>query len=91
MKLEQYILDEWNSMCDDAHRSLLTDCPLAEDEVLVEMRAYLNALESKNKALLQELIECSYEMCSCGHPACKACLRHRQLVAFIEEMRHLRT
>lgn len=48
----------------------------------------VNKLESRNKALLQELIECSYEMCTCEHPACKACLRRRQLVAFIEEMRH---
>lgn len=48
----------------------------------------VNKLESRNKALLQELIECSYDLqCSCGHPACKPCERYKQLMEFIEKMK----
>lgn len=44
----------------------------------------VNKLESRNKALLQELVECATELqCSCGHPACKQCQRYKQLLEFI--------
>lgn len=43
-KPDKYILDEWNSMCDEANKSLRSDCPLLEDETLVEMNKYIGAL-----------------------------------------------
>jgi len=39
---KQYILEEWDSMCARADNSLQSDCPLLEDEVLVEMHKYLS-------------------------------------------------
>ena len=45
-------------------------------------------LKETANAMLQELIECSYELqCLCGHPACKPCQRYGQLAEFIEEMK----
>lgn len=85
---EQYIFEEWDSMCAKANTSLHSDCPLIEDETLVEMHKYVGALREANKAMLQELIECSDELqCLCGHPACKPCWRYGQLVEFIEKMK----
>jgi len=40
---EQYIFDEWDSMCAKANKSLHSDCPLLEDEVLVEMHKYVSS------------------------------------------------
>lgn len=52
------------------------------------LKAYIEEREEAAKALLQELIECSYDLqCSCGHPACKPCERYGQLVEFIELMK----
>lgn len=48
---EQYILEEWDSMCAKANKALHSDCPLLEDEVLVEMHKYVGALERKTKWL----------------------------------------
>lgn len=57
------------------------------DEI-VTLRSRLKIAEKANKKLLQELIECSYDLqCSCDHPACKPCERHGQLSEFIEEMK----
>ncbi len=51
-------------------------------------KARINDLEALNNAMLQELIECSYDLqCSCDHPACKPCERHGQLSEFIEWMK----
>lgn len=40
----QHILEEWDSMCAKAYKSLHSDCPLLEDEVLSEMHKYVGAL-----------------------------------------------
>lgn len=39
---KQYILEEWDSMCAKANKALHSDCPLLEDEVLVEMHKYVS-------------------------------------------------
>lgn len=44
---EQYILDEWNSMCAKANTSLHGDCPTLEDETLVAMHKYMSYLHSQ--------------------------------------------
>ena len=72
------------------------DVKLNRKDVIIDNLAYENLaqkerikeLENGSKAMLQELIECSYELqCLCGHPACKPCQRYGQLVEFIEEMK----
>lgn len=52
---EQYIFDEWDSMCANANKSLHSDCPLLEDETIVEMHKYVGALRIENDKL-RELI-----------------------------------
>jgi len=42
---EQYILDEWAAMLEKAKKHLRSDCPLLEDEVLVEMQKYIERLK----------------------------------------------
>ncbi|MGE9292834.1 MAG: XRE family transcriptional regulator [Puniceicoccales bacterium] len=44
---EQYIFEEWDSMCARANKNLHGDCPLVEDEVLVEMHKYVHNLRAK--------------------------------------------
>lgn len=55
---EQYIFEEWDSMCAKANKSLHSDCPLLEDEVLVEMHAYVGYLgkETELKKIAQEIV-----------------------------------
>lgn len=58
------------------------------NNLLAECYGHIGALENRNKAMLQELIECSYELqCLCGHIACKPCQRYGQLAEFIDEMK----
>lgn len=55
---EQYILEEWDSMCANANKSLHSDCPLLDDEVLVEMHkhvAHLNQRNNELEILLEDL------------------------------------
>ena len=47
----KYILEEWDSMCAIAHKARQGNCPLIEDEVLVEMHKYVGALDSRVVAL----------------------------------------
>ena len=67
----------------------LDSCP--ECDLMIKEKfhkAEVKELKEANKAMLQELIECSYELqCLCGHPACKLCQRYGQLAEFIEEMK----
>ena len=48
---DQYILDEWDSMCAKANKSLHSDCPLLEDETLVEMHKYVGSINQRNNEL----------------------------------------
>ena len=52
---EQYILEEWDSMCSKAYTELQSDCPLLEDEVLTEMHKYFSQLKAEVEALKEEL------------------------------------
>jgi hypothetical protein len=63
---KKYILEEWDSMCAIANKARQSDCPLIEDEVLVEMHKYVGALdkriaelENKEKNLLQAIYNVS--------------------------------
>lgn len=48
---EQYLLDEWDTICAKANKSLHSDCPLLEDEVLVAMHKYVSEQEARISAL----------------------------------------
>lgn len=48
---EQYIFEEWDSMCAKANKSLRGDCPLLEDETLVEIHKHVGALRIENDKL----------------------------------------
>lgn len=48
---EQYLLDEWDTLCARANKSLHSDCPLLEDEVLVAMHKYVSEQEARISAL----------------------------------------
>jgi len=48
---EQYIFEEWESMCANANKSLHADCPLLEDETLVEMHKYVSHINQRNNEL----------------------------------------
>ena len=52
---KQYIFEEWDSMCAKANKSLHSDCPLLEDEVLVVMHKYVGAILIENDRLSREL------------------------------------
>lgn len=53
---EQYILEEWGSMCAKAEQALRSDCPLLEDEVLVEMHKYVVALKAQQVRMREVLL-----------------------------------
>lgn len=48
---EQYILEGWDDICATANTSLDSDCPLLDDEVLVEMHKYVAHLSQRNNEL----------------------------------------
>jgi hypothetical protein len=52
---KKYILEEWDSMCAIANKARQSDCPLIEDEVLVEMHKYVGALDKRIAELGQKL------------------------------------
>jgi hypothetical protein len=45
----EYILKEWEAMCEKAKENLRSDCPLLKDYVLVEMHKYVCALRELTK------------------------------------------
>ena len=51
MQPQDYILQEWDSMCANANKSLHSDCPLLEDETLVEMHKYVSRINQRNNEL----------------------------------------
>ena len=51
MQQKDYILQEWDSMCANANKSLHSDCPLLEDETLVEMHKYVSQINQRNNEL----------------------------------------
>ena len=51
----QYILEGWDDICATANASLDSDCPLLDDEVLVEMHKYLGQLRLNHDQQIQEL------------------------------------
>ena len=51
----RYILEEWDSMCAIANKERQGNCPLIEDEVLVEMHKYVGA-QDKRIAELETLL-----------------------------------
>jgi hypothetical protein len=44
-KPEEYILDEWEDMYEVARLNLKGDCPLLEDEVIINIHHYIKQLE----------------------------------------------
>ena len=50
-KPEQYILNEWDSMCTKARKATQSDCPLIEDETLKAMGKYVYELETRINVL----------------------------------------
>ena len=50
-KPEQYILDEWDSLCVKAHKAAQSECPLIEDETLKAMGKYVYELETRINVL----------------------------------------
>ena len=52
---EQYILEEWDSMCAKANKALHSNCPLLEDEVMVEMHKYVGAILIENHRLESQI------------------------------------
>lgn len=72
-KPEQYIFDEWGVMCEEANKALHSDCPLIEDEVLLEMDKYITKLQLENSEL-RELVSLArneyLEMHSDGEADC---------------------
>ena len=52
---KKYILEEWDSMCAKGHKDLQGNCPLIEDEVLVEMHKYVGALDNRIAELEQSM------------------------------------
>ncbi len=53
-----YILEGWDEVCATANASLNTDCPLLDDEVLVEMHKYVSRLNQRKneiEILLEDL------------------------------------
>jgi len=48
---DQYILEGWDNICATAHASLDSDCPLLDDEVLVEMHKHVAQLNQRNNEL----------------------------------------
>lgn len=42
-----YILEEWKVMVSKSKHHLDSDCPLIEDEVIVEMDSYIKNLEDR--------------------------------------------
>ena len=50
-KPEQYILDEWDSLCTKARKAAQSDCPLIEDETLKAMGKYVYELETRINVL----------------------------------------
>lgn len=48
---EQYLLDEWDTLCAKASKSLRSDCPLLEDAVLVAMHKYVSEQAARISAL----------------------------------------
>lgn len=50
-KPEKYILEGWDDICEKANKSLHSDCPLLEDEVLVEMHKYVSQMNQRNNEL----------------------------------------
>ena len=53
---EQYIFEEWERMCSNANKHLNSDCPLLEDQVLVELHKYVETLRSENEKFMKLLI-----------------------------------
>lgn len=58
---EQYILDNWDWMCTQAHRQLQGECPLGEDETLVEMHKYIHELNRMLDIAWDAVTEAGYE------------------------------
>lgn len=52
---EQYIFEEWDSMCALAHKARQGNCPLLEDEVLVEMHKYVGAQDKRIAELEKDI------------------------------------
>ena len=50
----RYILEEWDSMCAIANKERQGNCPLIEDEVLVEMHKYVGAQDKRIAELEQD-------------------------------------
>ena len=46
-KPEQYIMDGWSDMCEDAVRHIEGSCPLLEDEVVLEINEYMLNMECR--------------------------------------------
>lgn len=59
-KPKQYIFEEWDSMCAKANKALHSDCPLLEDEVLVEMHKYVGAILIENEKLKKRIEDAEY-------------------------------
>jgi len=47
MRPDNYIIDEFKKQVDFAKARLSGDCPLIEDEVIIEMSKYIKYLEQK--------------------------------------------
>ena len=77
---QKYILEEWDSMCAIANKARQGNCPLIEDEVLVEMHKYVGALDKKVAELEQELIDIRSDYsCACTHKACRVCDQRKSI------------
>ncbi len=48
--MDDYIQEEWIAMVESAKDSLKSDCPLLEDEVLVEVDKKITELKASKKA-----------------------------------------
>lgn len=59
---EQELFDEWDTICAKANKALHSDCPLVEDQVLVEMHKRFHQLNAENVKLLTVLSSIS-NMC----------------------------
>ena len=49
--LPSYIRTEWQTLLSNAKQSLASDCPLVEDETIIEVDSYIKRLEAKLDAL----------------------------------------
>lgn len=50
-KPEPYILQEWMSMCERAGWAINSNCPLIEDEVILEMNKYIFEMQCRVSSL----------------------------------------